>query len=237
MNSWNEKHNYSLHVLKILNKEDHFLALEVTSYRTGEFKSPFIITDGEQSLVIEDFSFAVHSVLKAEKQQPKPQSPFGPFNPPLPLWYLTITIFSFSCLAVCLFIFLTRLFKRKKYIQKILNRNNHLNPSKAFILGLRKLKTESIQPIKNLEQLFKIFLEDLFFIPAVDQTTKQIMKNLKKHNYSVHKKEGQHLRQVLNELSCVNQKTIDKKTFFKLKKVCQKIVFLLDDKRKPNDLA
>ena len=228
----NNKDNYSLHILKTLNKDDHFLALEVTSYRTGTFQSPFIITDGEQSLIIKDFSFSVQSVLKTTQKQSKAHGPFGPFKPPLPLWYFATMIFVLSCLSACIFIFLNRLFKRKKFIQKILNRKKGLSPSKSFILSLRKQKTDSILLAKNLEQLFKVFLEDLFFVPAIDQTTEQIMRNLKKYQYPAFKQEGQALRQILNELSSLNQKTTDKKTFLKLKTICQKMVFLLDSKRK-----
>ena len=228
----NNKDNYSLHILKTLNKDDYFLALEVTSYRTGTFQSPFIITDGEQSLIIKDLSFSVQSVLKAEQKQAKAHGPFGPFKPPLPLWYFATMIFVLSCLCACIFIFLNRLFKRRKFIQKILNRKPDLSPSKSFILGLRKQKTDSIPPVKNLEQLFKVFLEDLFFIPAVGQTREQIMKHLKKYQYPAFKREGQALRQILNELSLLSQASTDKKTFLKLKTACQKMVFFLDSKRK-----
>ena len=229
------KHDYSLYVLKTLNKEDHFLILEVTSYRTGEFKHPFRITDGEQNFIVEDLSFSVQSVL--EKPQESPQGSFGPFRPPLPVWYLTTMLLAFACIAVCLFIFLKRWVQRKRYIQKILDRKTHLNPSKSFILGLRQQVKDSEYSIKKLEKLFKKFLEDLFFIPAIDKTTEQIMNSLKKYHPLIYKKDGQNLRQILNEFSTLDQKTIGQQSFLKLKKVCQKIVFLLDNQRKLNDLA
>ena len=225
------KHNYSLYVLKTLNKEGNFLALEVTSYRTGELKNPFIITDGEQGFVIEDFSFHVQSVLKSEKQQAKAYGPFGPFKPPLPLWYLTTMGISFFCFLVCILIFVNRLLKRKKHIQNILNRKTYLNPAKSFIIGLRKQKNDWTQTDRHLEKLFKIFLEDHFFIPAIDKSDAQIMKLLKKYHYSVYKREGQNIRRLLNEFSFLKQKNVDKKTLLELKKLCQKMVFALDNKR------
>ena len=96
---------------------------------------------------------------------------------------------------------------------------------------LRKQKENSPSPLKDLEKLFKTFLEDLFFIPAINKTSEQIMKNLKQHQYQVYKKEGQNLHQVLNEFSSLQDKTIDNKSLSKLKKICQDIVFLLDKKR------
>ena len=228
---------YSLYVLKTLNKEDYFLALEVTSYRTGDFKSPFTITDGEQNLNIENLSFSVQSVLN-NTTQVQAQAPFGPFKPPLPLWYLSTMIFTICCLSACVLIFLIRFFKRKKFIQKVLNRKSYLTPSKSFIVSLRQQKEETSYSIKNLEKLFKIFLEDLFFIPVIDKTNKQIMKNFKRYQAKVYKKESQNLRQILNEFSSLNNKNTDQQSFLKLKKVCQNTAFLLDNKKeKTNELA
>lgn len=225
-----KKHDYSLHVLNTLKKESHFLALEVTSYRTGNFKQPFIITDGERGFTVEDLSFTVQSVLEKGKEPPKTYGPYGPFTPPPPVWLISITAFSFFCLLTCVFIFLRRLLKRKQFIQKVLDRKNHLNPSRSFIMGLRQMAKNPDYPVKKLENLFKAFLEDLFFIPAQNQSAKQIMKNLKNSQKAVYKKEGRNLHHVLNELSAGRQKNKDKKIFLELKKICQKMVFLLDRK-------
>ena len=140
----------------------------MVSYRTGKFESPFIITDGEKKLIVEDFSFSVQTVL-GEVKQPllQPHGPFGPFKPPLPLWYLSIMTLTFSFLTACIFIFFNRFFKRRNFIQKVLKRKTYLSPSKFFILHLRNYKGDTHHSIKNLENLFKIFLEDLFFIPAI----------------------------------------------------------------------
>lgn len=216
-----KKYDYSLHVLKTLKTEDYFLALEVVPYRTGKFKQDFIITDGKQDLVINDFSFSVQSVLKPNT---KIYGPFGPFKSPIPLSYFALMLFSFSCLVFCIFVFFNRWLKRKNYIQKILDRKTHLNPSKSFIMGLRQ-QTYSIE---KLEILFRTFLEDCLFIPAIDKSTKQIMKSLKTLQPSIYKKEGQALYQILNEFSSLDYDKEDKKTFLKLKKVCQNMVFLLD---------
>ena len=226
------KRNYSLHVLKTLRTEERFLALEVTSYQTGAFNHPFKITDGKQSLVIDNLSFAVQSVLKETKKQPKPHGSFGPFKPPLPIPHLTAILLTLLFATGAFLIFLNRAIKRKKYIQKILNRKTYFNPSKSFILGLRQKTKNSDYSGQKLEELFKQFLEDLFFIPAIDKTTEQIMKSLKQYHFPVYKKEGPDLRQLLNELSSLNQKTKFKKTFHKMKKVCQDMVFLLDNQRK-----
>ena len=225
-----EQHKHSLSILKTFKIEEHFLALEVTPYRTGSFHHPFKITDGKQSLLIKDFSFSVQSVLKSQKESA--QGPFGPFPALLPSWYKP------ACLLICIFliisfsVFCYRFLKRRKLIQKILQRKSYLTPSKSFVIGLRKSQTEPIQAIKNLEQLFKTFLEDRFLIPARNHQTERIMKNLKKYHIQIYKKAGQNIHQVLNELSSANRKSADNKIFFELKKLCQNTVFLLDQKRR-----
>ena len=78
-----------------------------------------------------------------------------------------------------------------------------------------------------MEQLFKTFLEDGLFIPAVNQSNRKIMKCLKKYHPAIYKKEGSNIRQILNEFSVVNTGRMDKNAYFKLKKICQKMVFLL----------
>ena len=225
---------YSLHVLKTLKRENHFLALEVVSYRTEKFESPFIITDGEKKLVIEDFSFSVQSVLSETKQLVQPHGPFGPFKPPLHLSYLSIMTLTFFSLITCVFIFLYRFFKRRNFVQKVLNRKTYLSPSKSFILHLRKYKGDTHNSIKNLENLFKIFLEDLFFIPVIDKKNEKIMKSLKRNNQQIYKKQGQKISQILNELSLLKQNAGDKKIFLKLKQVCQDTVFLLESEKEKN---
>ena len=157
--SLNNKPLYSLHVLKTLKKEANFLALEVTSYRTGTFKIPFLITDGKQSIMVENLSFSVKSVLKKPKEETEPYGPFGPFKPALPFWYILMVTVILSCLIACIGIFVYRIFKRKKFIQTLLKRQTYLNPSKFFILHLRQDKTNSI---KRLEFLFKTFFRGLF---------------------------------------------------------------------------
>ena len=223
-----EQHKHSLSILKTFKIEDHFLALEVAPYRTGSFNHPFKITDGKQSLLIKDLSFSVQSILKDQKAQ----GPFGPFPAPFPSWYKPAWLLIFVFLIMGFGIFCYRLLKRKKFIQKILQRKTYLTPSKSFVIGLRKPQKDPIQAIKNLEQLFKTFLEDRFYIPARGHQTEQIMKNLKKYQIHAYKKEGQNIRQTLNELSSINKRNADNKTFFELKKLCQNIVFLLDHKRK-----
>ena len=57
------------------------------------------------------------------------------------------------------------------------------------------------------------------------------MKNIKRHQYQVYKKQGQGIHQVLREFSTRTKDIVDKSTFLKLKQMCTDIVFLLEDKK------
>ena len=224
-----KKHDYSLVVLETLKKEDYFLALKAAPYRTGAFKQSFYITDGENKLQIDNLSFKTQSVLT--RQDVKPYGFYGPFKlKPDPLYVLG---FGLSALVLAFFscLFAYRFFKRKKFIQSILSRQSHLNPSKFFAVHLRKEQKDLRESVKYLEHLFKIFLEDCLFIPAVNQNHNQIMKHLKRHQSSFYKKEEANIRQILNEFSAVKEKSLDKKAYFKLKKLCQKLVFSIEETR------
>ena len=223
------RHDYSLVVLETLKKEDHFLALRTAPYRTGRFKHSFYITDGKNKLQIDNLSFEVQSVLTQKAVQP--YGPYGPFrlNPDL----LYIIVFSLSIFILAFFSSLAayRFFKRKKFIQSVLNRQAHLKPSKFFVVNLRKEQKDLIQSVKHLDILFKTFLEDCLFIPAAGKSNKFIIKHLKKYHPLLYKKSAVNIHQVLNELSTVNKDSLDKKTYFELKKLCQKLVFLIEEAR------
>ena len=76
---------------------------------------------------------------------------------------------------------------------------------------------------------FRVFLEDCLFIPAVNQSHRDIIKNLKKYQLALYKKEGANIRQILNEFSEAQKEKMDKKAYFELKKLCQKLVFLIEE--------
>lgn len=220
---------YFLLPFETLNVEEHFLAMRIVSYQTGEFNSPFIITDGKQELLIKDgLSFSVQSVLPAGETH-QSIGPIGPFSSPKPsnlsLLLMLIVIFCVLCgILLCLVLGVWRFLKRRAFIQKIVLRNQYLNPEKAFILALKQSKQLN-QTV--LDRLFKTFLENRFFIPAQNRKLKKILKALKKEHPSIYKKEGAFISRILNELSPAPA-PLDKESFLKLKKLVQEAVSYLN---------
>ena len=223
------KDDYSLVVLETLKKEDYFLALKVVPYKTGLFDKKFYITDGQNKIQIDNLSFEIQSVLT--KKETKAYGPYGPFRLKPDFWYTFSISLSFIVIAYFILLFTFRFFKRRKFLKSILKRGNHLKASKFFVVNLRREQKDLIHSIKYLDKIFKTFLEDSLFIPALNKTDKQIMKNLKKYHPTLYKKEGRNIYQFLSEMSGFNKDKLSTKIYFDLKKFCQKLVFLIDENK------
>ena len=222
---------YFLLPFETLNVEEHFLAMRIVSYQTGEFNSPFIITDGKQELLIKDgISFSVQSVLPPGETH-QPIGPIGPFRAPHPsnfsiLFVAALAICILFSVPLCLALGVWGFFKRRGFIRKIVRRNHYLNPEKVFVLSLKQNKQLN-QTV--LDTLFKAFLENRFFIPAQSRKSKKILKALKKEHPSIYKKEGVFISRILSELSS-GPAPLDKQSFLKLKKLTQEAVSHLSKK-------
>ena len=218
---------YSLVLLKTLKTEKDFLALKVTSYRTGAFKTPFYITDGEQFIKVENLSFKVQSLLT--KKDTKAHPAFGPFLTKSP--YFMFSVFSFGCFLLILLIFLYRFFKRTRFVKKTLKKRVPHSPSKSFTLRLRQEEGQLIDAIINLEKNFKTFLEEQLLIPVKKQKIEKIMTNLKTYHPNLYKKSGTTIKQLLKEFTKKDPTYWNHKIYLKLKKICQDLVFTIEMKQ------
>lgn len=233
------REKYSLAILETLKTEKGFLALKVTSYRTGSFEPPFYITDGEQAVRVENLSFQVQSLLTEKDKEPYPA--FGPFMTETP--YMLFSVFSFICFVSLLGLFFYRLFKRIQFIKKILKKKR-LQPAKAFSLRLRGENetgeeaeaNERAKAIMNLEKFFRIFLEEELFLPAQNQKIKRIMENLKKYQPKIYKKSGLRIKWLLKEFSNQDPAKGDHNTYMKLKKISQDLVFLIESQNSGREI-
>ena len=217
--------DYSLVLLKSLKAEKNFLSLQVTSYRTGSFEKPFYITDGEQFIKVENLSLQVQSLLTEKDTKAHPA--FGPFLIKTP--YFLFSIFFISCFLLLSGLFFYRFFKRTHFVKIISKRRESFFPSKAFILRLRQEKESLEDNIINLEKNFKTFLEEQLLAPVENQKIEKVMKNIKKYHPHLYKKSGLRIKQFLKEFSYKNPSGGMEKTYRKLKKMSQELVFLIEE--------
>jgi len=218
---------YRLHILKTLDVQKNHIHLEVVPYRTGLFNGSFTVTDGSQSFLVDPLSLKIDSVL-SKNQKVQPQGSFGPWEPPLPFWYL-----SFFGVNIILFVSIVatlcyKYFQRKHLVQLIDSRLTDQLPSQIFIRQLRRLDKKAKNYVLKLENLFHTFLENLLYISTVKKTSHQILKDCKKYSPDIYKIYGDQISQILKELH--NFKTYEsrKSIRFQLEKSCKELAFLLE---------
>lgn len=219
------ENKYKLHILKVMHLDSRSVDLVVTSYRTGDFRESFFVTDGEREFFVEGLEFSVKSLLPETPLSPHP--PFGPWSAPFPLFYLTLwgfvlfLIFLISVLRIRFFVL------RKNFLNKVESRKT-TRPSKIFAKSVRKYDEKHKDFIPHLEKSFKLFLEDRFFIPAESKSSYRIMRALKKYCPSVYKQYGNQLFQVLEEFQYFQEKKAGETELFQLKQACFHLVFEME---------
>ena len=217
--------HHSLVLLETLKVEPNSLSLKVTSYRTGFFQSDFYITDGQQFVKVEDLQFQVQSLLTEKDQKPHPA--LGPFFPQN--FSFLFSLFFLSCFVLLSCLFFYRFFKRTHFVKNILKKRRFSQPSKTFIIKLRKEIPNLKKRVIYLETNFKAFLEEQLLIPVKSKSRKKIMKNIKIYHPRVYKKLGLRIDQLLKEFSVTDSLDLNYKNFLQLKKISQDIVFLIEE--------
>lgn len=223
-----QQKNYDLYILKTLQNNQQFLALQATSYRAGTFDREFTISDGTHNILINNMSFNVQSVLAKTKKTISTYQSFGPFQAKTPLKYVTLITLSLSVTLFFIFIFIYRLFKHKSFLNTVAKRQTALSPAQSFILNLRKQHIQSLKDLLHTETLFKTFLEDHFKIVSINKSKQQIINNIKKYHEYINKKQLETLQQALNEFAMLQASPYHHKNAIALKDLCVKTVLFLD---------
>lgn len=222
-----KENSYRLHILKGVQGDSNSLDLQVVAWRTGDFQNiPFVITDGESQVLVENLSFSVKSVLTEKSKAPHP--PFGPWKSPILQWQLYCLVLAFLLLLLATVIFFKIFFKRKRFIEKIRARRSAELPGKTFARCLREIDIDSPDYVSALDRLFRIFLEDMFFVPALEKPSEVILKHLKRYNRSLYKVYGSKIKAVLNGLNEFKNKQTSKSLCQEFKINCLELVFDLE---------
>ena len=183
---------YSLVVLDTVKILPGRGAFKVTGYKPGSYESGFTLVSNEGTINMAPLTWTIESVLPKNQKEVKPYPPFGPWREPLPFWYglLGISVLTgfivFSVLKTVFFV------QRKKKIQEVKER---LKSKKAFYEFISRLnsmtrniyKEESSQIVQNLDTHFRLFLENEFFIYAVNKSVKKVIRQLKKYQPHIYR--------------------------------------------------
>lgn len=184
---------YDLVILKTIKSSATKVVFKVTSYHVGNYNTGFKIVSEGANAMVSPIVWNVKSVISPQKKQTiKPYPPYGLWKSAIPFWYSSFI--GIILLSVIIFVgFKIRSFlKIKKTKQQAYKRLKHKNPLSEFISQLNLLARD-INTQKNtnfvdaVKKSFELFLENQFFISAVNQPSQKIIKQLKKYYPVIYK--------------------------------------------------
>lgn len=181
------ENSYSLFVLDTISILPGRGIFKVTSYKPGNYKAGFKLVSDQGELEVQPVSWHVESVIpEGKKETIQAYPPYGPWVEPLPFWYWPFSVLTLLGFIVFVSVKIYTFVNRKKKIQEITDRLKNKNPFREFISQLNLLvreinNKEGKEIIKKAEKDFRLFLENEFFIFALDKEPKKIVKQLKKY--------------------------------------------------------
>lgn len=202
--------DYALVVLKSDQLSPKAVELTVTSYRAGQLKPEYIrIVQGEQGFEFSKPDWTVQSVLKPN-EQPKPYPSFGPWNLPLPVWFLASVALVLAIIGYLIFRTIRRYNQRTKMLVDLEKHRTALSPLHQFYRDSRNLRrrlhnvkqTDELTALTSeLDREFRLYVLRQFKIPTLDWTDREIIRDMKKRHRKVYYRVREPLRKTLRELS------------------------------------
>lgn len=134
--------SHSLVLLNVVKRDATSFDLNVTSYRAGKFKAPYLrVTDGNVQIESNELEWTVNSVLQKDS---KPIPPQGPFDLAVPasLIYLCVTIVALLIFVAGFFFWRHR--KKSALTADLEKYHSHLSPIRQFEMSLRTLRNKLV---------------------------------------------------------------------------------------------
>lgn len=210
----NDQQTYSLHLLEVLELSQTKASLIVTPWRAGELKmtNP-ALTDAATRVGMGDLELNVASVIDpATNPEGKPFPPMHPLALSWPLWLWLFAGALALGLLYLLGLGVRKSLRRKKLLATLEKNATALSPVNHFNKELRRLqrkiplqgqawsKDEMRSFFSELETQFRWFLARELVIPAIDGSTGEIMREMKRADFAVYKHSARDVRVALIEL-------------------------------------
>ncbi len=208
-----EKIQYKLRILEVLEDSGHSLQLKITSYNPGRhrFEKLYIVDQGEEMVRVEPLEFQVKSVIKNPMQEA-----FGPVmavKMAYPSWLWLAFVLPLVISVFCLLFWWRRKAQMFRVIQELKQHNTALGPFNQLNRDLRHLERQSDfrkkeewsdskkqSYIESLDQVFRMYLLREFYIPALDWNSGLVTKTLSRQDRHFYRHYGDPLKQFLKEL-------------------------------------
>ena len=194
-NSLKETHPWALFVLETISVFPGRGSFKVTSYKPGSYNTRFNIVSDQGAVTVEPLSWEVKSVIPKEKKgKIKPYPPYGPWRKASFLWYWFLWGISLLSLMIFITLKIRAFIKKKNKIREVKKRLKNKKAFREFISQLNLLAreahgTDSKKVISKLNTFFRLFLENEFFIFAIKEEPKKIIKEINKYHPFIYKQE------------------------------------------------
>jgi len=178
---------YALYLLDIINLLPGRGSFKVVSYQPGRYNTGFKIVGSQDVLHTKNLYWKVDSVIPQEKKETiAPYPAYGPWKEPAPIWYWPIATLSLLSLIAFITIKIYAYIKRKKKIKEVSNRLKNKTAFREFVSQLnllaRGIKDQSRKEfIVKLENYFRLFLENEFYIFTLKKEPRNIIRQMKKY--------------------------------------------------------
>lgn len=208
-----EKSEYAIKSLQVLEVTPTTLRMKAVSYKVGDWNlSELKLTDSVNTISLGSLQYSVKSIMPQDQSIVEPYGPMGPLSISIPWFYI----------AFALAVVLTILTRTILYFRRRWQKQTLLQRSQAdFLTGTalhqfhfycrqwqRKyafFNEESADQhqlkacLDEIDFQFKIYLVRSYQIPALDWSSRLIIKDLKKRHKEVYQAQGLALQKILNE--------------------------------------
>ncbi len=160
---------------------------KVTGYYPGNYNTGFRIVSDEGVVEVEPLAWKIHSVIpEGKKGTIQPFPPYGPWREAMPLWHKSLSVLTLLALVVFAVLKIRLFIRRRRKQREVGERLKNKNSFREFVgqlnLLAREIKEkEGKEIVLKLEKYFRLFLENEFFIFALNEKPQQIVRQLTRY--------------------------------------------------------
>ena len=207
--------DHSLVLIEERTVENSQIWAVATSYKPGEHDfGRFQLKAGDVVIPLGGGTWKLKSALAerppevANNPQAQQMILKGPFELPMPLWYLGLWLALFFVVCAMVYKLVIKRIQRKKVLEEIARKTTALTPYNQFNKEVRQhmrrfsvneKSDNNLTYMNELDQSFKLYLTRELLVPATEWTTGSIMGELKSRHKKVYKRVGPQVRRTLVE--------------------------------------
>lgn len=213
-----EQNKFALKKLEVLEQGTNSVRLKVVSYTIGKKSFNLTLSDGKHNVGLGPVTFDVISVLPADQSITEPYGPMGPLSIAVP-WIYWIIFVSFLTIVISQgAYFFRRRWQKKTMLQRSGSYFTSASPVQQFyfhargwerkypfFLGEEGHQEERLKCLEEILFQLKIYIVRSFQVPALDWSTRLILKDIKKNYPEVYKLKGIELKKNLAEIEKLKQ--------------------------------